>query len=132
MTPGIPGSGIGGLFYVCCALVLTVRDGWRRVRGQPRIGESRDVAQLALLAVGIGLGIWIAGWLVGLIIAPDLAHTSRPGARALFGNNVQVQNALRVAALVVGAGTLALVMLGVELTRFWQRIKSNRLTIDAR
>ncbi len=131
MTPGIPGAGIGGLFYVCSSLVLAVRHGWRCIRRQARIDGSRDVAQLVVLAAGIALGVWVAGWLGGLFISPDF-RLSRPGSSALFGGNVQVHNAVRVAAVVVGVGTLAVIMLGVELMRIWQRVKSNRLAADAR
>jgi len=125
MTPGIPGAGIGGLFYVCSSLVLGVRHCWRRIRRQTSRDAWRGVAPLVLIAVGIALGVWMAGWLVGLFVSSDLERLSRPGSTALFGGNVQIHNALRLAAVVVGVGTLAFVMLGVELTRIWQRIKSN-------
>ena len=123
MTPGIPGAGIGGLFYVCSSLVLGVRHGWRRMRRQSSGGAWRDLAPLVLIAVGIALGVWIAGWLVGLFVSSDLERLSRPGSSAFLGN-VRVNNALRMAAVVVGVGTLAFVMLGVELTRIWQRIRA--------
>ena len=132
MTPGIPGAGIGGLFYVCSSLVLGVRHCWRRIRRQTNSGDRRGVAQLMLLAVGIAVGVWIAGWFVGLFVSPDLKRLSRPGTTTLFGGSGQIHNALRIAAVVVGVLTLAVVMLGVELTRIWQRTKSNRLTVDAR
>ena len=124
MTPGIPGAGIGGLFYVCSSLVLGVRHGWRRLRRQTSRRTWRGVSQLMLLALGIALGVWIAGWLVGLFVSPDLQRLARPGSRGLTNGSVQVNNALRMAAVVAGVGTLALVMLGVELTRIWQRIRS--------
>ena len=124
MTPGIPGAGIGGLFYVASSLVLGVRHGWRRLRQQTGSGEWRGVSQLMLLAVGIAVGVWIAGWLVGLFVSPDLQRLSRPGSPGLLNGNIQVHNALRIAAVVAGVGTLVLVMLGVELTRIWQRIRS--------
>lgn len=125
MTPGIPGAGIGGLFYVCSSLVLGVRHVWRRMRRQTSGGAWRALAPLVLIAVGIAIGVWIAGWLVGLFVSPDLERLSRPGSSALLGGNVHVHNALRMAAVLVGVGTLAFVMLGVELTRIWQRIRSN-------
>jgi len=121
MTPGIPGAGIGGLFYVCSSLVLSLRHAWRRARRQQSTTSSREVALLALLAAGIALGVWIAGWLVGVLVAPDLRGLSR--ATSLVNGNAHVQNAIRVAAIVIGVATLAVVMLGVELARLWQQAK---------
>jgi hypothetical protein len=124
MTPGIPGAGIGGLFYVCSSLVLSLRHAWRRARRQQSNTRSRDVALLALQAVGIALGVWIAGWLVGALVAPELRGLSR--ATSLVNGNAHVRNAIRVAAIVIGVATLGMVMLGVELARLWQQAKLAR------
>ena len=124
MTPGIPGTGIGGLFYVCSSLVLSLRHAWRRVRRQQSSTRSGDVVLLALLAAGIALGVWIAGWLVGALVAPELRGLSR--ATSLVNGNAHVQNAIRVAAIVLGVATLGIVMLGVELARLWQQAKLAR------
>jgi len=124
MTPGIPGAGIGGLFYVCSSLILGVRHGWRRIRGQTSSDTWRSVSHVVLLAAGIAFCVWIAGWLVGLFVSPDLTRLARPGSPGLIHGSVQVHNALRLAAVVAGVGTLALVMLGVELMRTWQRIRA--------
>jgi hypothetical protein len=121
MTPGIPGAGIGGLFYVLSSIVLSLRHGWRRIRRQQPVARSHDVALLAALAAGIGCGVWLAGWLVGLLVTPMFTDPSRASTTALFNGHVVVRNAIRVAALIVGVATLAFVMLGVELARLWQR-----------
>ena len=121
MTPGIPGTGIGGLFYVCSSLVLSLRHAWRRVRRQQDKSSSSDVVLLALLAAGIALGVWSAGWLVGVLVTPDLRGLSR--LTSLVNGNAHVRNAIRVAAIVIGVATLGIVMLGVELARLWQQAK---------
>lgn len=128
MTPGIPGAGIGGLFYVVSSLVLTVRHGVRRLRRRAGSDESRDVALLVVLAGGIALGVWLAGWLVGIVVSPDLLKVSRTGASAVVGGSMRVQNAVRIAAVLVGVGTLAAVMIAVELARMWQRRSSAGIT----
>ncbi len=127
MTPGIPGAGIGGLFYLGSTLVLTLRHGWRRLRRGAGAGQWRDTMRLAAIAAAIALGIWLAGWLVGLVLSPDLLQAARSRSGAWFDGNVKVQNAVHAAALLVGIGTLALVMGGVELARLWQRWRSARL-----
>ena len=131
MTPGIPGAGIGGLFYLAASAVLTLRHAGRRLLRKRDALESRQVALLAALSAGIALGIWLAGWLIGAVLSPDLLQTARNGSLTLFGGNTRVQNAVRVAALVAGIGTLTIVVLGVELARLWQRFIAVLLVVTA-
>ena len=68
MVAGIPGAGIGGLFYLLAAFSLPlrlVRRWWRGERRPPAgDGSWRQVG----MALGIVAGIWLAGWMLGLIV----------------------------------------------------------------
>lgn len=72
MLVGVPGAGIGGLFYVACALWAPLRELWLVVvlRRPPRL--PRLVMRQAATAGGIIAGIWLAGWLVGLLAIDPL------------------------------------------------------------
>ena len=59
MTAGVPGTGIGGLFYLAAAAWLPVRAALRRLGGAPVTWRSALVP--AGLALGILAGIWITG-----------------------------------------------------------------------
>lgn len=84
MIVGVPGAGIGGLFYLACSLWAPVRELWFVIvlRRPPRL--PRLVMRQAATACGIIAGIWLTGWLFGLLAIDPLpgAPSPRPVAVA--------------------------------------------------
>lgn len=113
MTAGLPGSGIGGVFYLLSALCAPVVALARGSRGEDRRG--RMVLQQWLLAAGVIAGLVVTGWLLGIIIAhtPLTAWASR-GAVA----EARIPTVLRAASLAIAVGTLAAVTLAVWIAAF--------------
>jgi len=111
MTPGIPGTGIGGLFYVASALAMPVREAYRRARRRGPPTRWRFVAGQAGLALAIIAAMWGAGWLLGLAV-----HAVRP-TLPFWGGGAHAANVLRTATLALTVGTLAAVLGGVEVLR---------------
>jgi tetratricopeptide (TPR) repeat protein len=113
MTVGLPGTGIGGMFYLLSALAMPLREAVRRLRGVGSTASPRwrMVATQAALAGGILAGMWVTGWLLGLAV-----H-ALPPALHLTATHHPAANALRVTALVLSFATLAAVLSGVELAR---------------
>jgi tetratricopeptide (TPR) repeat protein len=113
MTVGMPGTGIGGMFYLLSALAMPLSEAYRWLRGHAS-GGWRVVAAQTSLAAGILAGMWVTGWLLGLTLrAVHVVTRLAAGPHA--------GNALRTAALVLSFGTLAGVLCGVELLRLWIR-----------
>src|SRR5881396_1918281 len=106
MTVGVPGTGIGGMFYLVSALAMPLRQAYRSLRRRPS-AEWRIVAGQTAMAGGILAAIWVTGWLVGIAITASAAFIAPP--RLLAG--AHPGQVLRTAA------TLAAVLLGVELLR---------------
>lgn len=118
MTAGVPGTGIGGLFYLLAALLLPLRGIVRRVRGV-RV-SWRAIAGKAGLAFGVFLGIWLTGWFLGLLVGPA-TETLRMAAGSVPLSITRRENIVRWAALVGGFATLAFVLLSVQIARFARR-----------
>lgn len=118
MTAGVPGTGIGGLFYLLAALLLPLRGIVRRVRGV-RV-SWRAIARNAGLAFGVFLGIWLTGWLLGLLVGPATA-TLKASARSLPVSITRRENIVRWAALVGGLATLSFVLFTVQIARFTRK-----------
>lgn len=119
MAAGIPGAGIGGLFYLASTFLLPFRSVWRRLRGRPDTITVGELAWHLSIAGGIVVGIWVAGWLLVLALPGGLASRHAAGAAggaALLGGSV-----IRLAALVAGFLTLGTVLAGVEVARLLQR-----------
>jgi hypothetical protein len=118
MTAGVPGTGLGGLFYILAALLLPVRGALRKLRGLSV--DWNEIVKLTGLAVGVFLGIWLTGWLLGLLLAPT-ARTLEAAAGVTAALRAKSENILRWAAVVAGFVTLAFVLLAVQAARLLDR-----------
>ncbi len=115
MTVGVPGTGIGGMFYLVSALVMPLRQAYRSLRRRPSSGKWRVIAGQTAMAGAILAAIWVTGWLLGIAITASAAIVRPPHLLA----GAHPGTVLRTAALVLSVATLAAVLLGVELLRLW-------------
>lgn len=120
MTPGIPGTGIGGLFYMLSTAALPLRELLRRARGRAVVRWPVIAAQ-QLMAAGILAGIWTTGWLLGVLVGSARAHVIAGSTSAIPAHNMW-----RVATFALSLITLILVVGAVELAGLWQRHRSHR------
>lgn len=115
MTAGLPGTGIGGLFYVLSGILMPFREAYRAMLRKSDARSRRLVAYQTLLALGVVGGIWVTGWLLGLMIgwAPTVAVAVH-GARHVVRH---ASNVVRVTAFFIAFATLAFVLGGVQVAR---------------
>ena len=112
MTVGLPGVGIGGIFYLVSALLMPVRELGRSMRREPGARQWGLVGRQMSIALGILAALWVTGWLVGRILlhAPVIAA-------AATGAGISGGNVLRVSALALSLGTLLLVLVAMQAAR---------------
>lgn len=115
MTAGIPGTGIGGMFYLISALLMPVHEFsiflFRRRRSSKK--RWRTAFKQAGNALGVIIGIWITGWiLLHLII--------HPVAKSNLGtlNNGNISNIIQIGAVYFSLINLAFVIFGVNILGF--------------
>jgi len=72
VTAGVPGTGIGGLFFVACALWMPIVEIWKWSHGQGDIEDLRCALRMAGIAAGIFVWLLGAGWLL-LLLQPAAA-----------------------------------------------------------
>ncbi|HZI27951.1 MAG TPA: hypothetical protein VFD64_07325 [Gemmatimonadaceae bacterium] len=113
MTPGVPGAGVGGLFYLASTLLLPFRSLKRRLRGQPDPVSSRQIWHNVAMAGGVVAALWMVGWLLAFIVPDEMVQ--KPG-----GGTVAVRTVLPVATFATGVATLMLVLGTVEIARLIQ------------
>src|SRR5919197_5448585 len=122
MTVGLPGAGIGGTFYLASALLMPLREAIRLGRGS-RGGRGRIVVMQTAIAAGILAALWATGWMLGQVIA----FASRASS---LNSRVPTMsagpNVLRVSALLFGFGTLALVLVSVQVARIVVKVTAVR------
>lgn len=109
MTIGIPGTGIGGLFYVVAGLTAPLR----------RSESKRAAAYVAVLAFGVLVGIFSTGWLLGLWLAPVAKPPVVTGLPSFY--RPVTENIVRWGSLLASVVLLGTVLLSVQIARLIQR-----------
>jgi hypothetical protein len=118
MSPGLPGTGIGGLFYILSALWMPVCEMWRRRRGAaPR--------QWPLVARQFAIAVGVVAVMTGVFWALDTVIMLEQVAAHAVGKE-HVMWSLRISALMVTTGVLAAVIGAVHLVRLCLRLRTLR------
>jgi hypothetical protein len=112
MNVGLPGTGIGGLFYLITALLMPVIELVRTFQGQSSLARWRRVGRQTGMAGGIVGCLWATGYAVEHIAMPaqGWAHAVTAG---------QVTQAMGVSPSVWTYATLGSILVAVELGRWW-------------
>jgi hypothetical protein len=113
MNVGLPGSGVGGIFYLLAALSSPFRLLGRRGDGDG--GTLRSALRHAGMALALVLALGVTGWMLGLMIA----HTPM-AAWAAHGvtDARRIPTVFRAASIAATLGTLALVMITVWIAAY--------------
>jgi len=64
MTPWLPGTGIGGLFYLLLVLFMPLREALRVLRGCGDVRAGAPFGGKLALAGGILAALWLEGWVL--------------------------------------------------------------------
>jgi hypothetical protein len=119
MTVGMPGSGIGGLFYLLCALMMPLCEMWRTLRGRGTWAGWRAAVFQAGLALMILAVLWATAWGLGILI--DAPESSPTQASTIDGrrSGTTLPRVLGYSVLTVSFVTLAAILGSVQLLRVW-------------
>ena len=115
MSVGLPGSGIGGVFYLLSALWMPVHNTHRTIRGdQSRV---RVVVRQSVMAALILSALWGTGFVIDVMLSGPQATAS---LREAFvpGGDSKVPHVFQAASFFLTFGTLAAVLLIVQILRF--------------
>jgi hypothetical protein len=114
MNAGLPGTGLGGLFYVLLALWMPVAELYATLRGRSSVARWRLVLRQLLLACGIVLAV-VATVLAYFRLA-DLPPTLGLGGPSLM-----------VAPVVLAGILLAVLVTGLRIwARFQPQVQHDR------
>ena len=113
MVAGLPGTGIGGIFYLLTSLFIPFIEFYKMILGK---GDKRRwgfVLFQLLITGGIFLGFWMTGWFLGWLI-----NHSVP-AHVLNSKHFLSGNILRGRPFFISILTLSAVLLSVHVLSFW-------------
>ncbi len=115
MTAGLPGVGIGGIFYVVSALFMPVRAAVLTARGRRADARWGLALRQAGIAAGILGALWLTGWVIAealRVFAPHVLAGTGRGAGGVAAGNV-----VKVTAIALSLVTLTIVVGAVQLAR---------------
>jgi hypothetical protein len=114
VTAGLPGTGIGGLFYLISALLMPFREAFRFLVGRGDRARGQMALQQGGLAVTILGAVWVTGIVMGVLhIGTKLVHHA-----TVAGIHI-----LYITPVIVAFATLSGVLIAVEAARIVLLIK---------
>jgi hypothetical protein len=137
-VPGVPGAGLGGLFYVLAALMALLVELVATVRGRSSIARWRAVIRQSSLAAGIVVSITVTYSGLKLLVS-DSPQPQPVASGTVVEATSQPTDAaslelLPIAPVVMTIGTLALVLaltLLVGLAARRRRARDTRAALPA-
>lgn len=113
MVAGLPGTGIGGVFFLLSALLMPLVELVRTLQGRSNIRRWRVVLEHSGMALAILGAMWAMGWLIGqLLFALLRTHFSSTASAAL-----NPKNFIQAPPILFTLGTLLMVLLSVGILR---------------
>ena len=113
MNVGLPGTGIGGLFYLLLAVLMPLHELWRMARGRTGAQRWKMAALQSGVAVGILSALWGEGWLIQRASASASGLVGARGVLAYFGSRAHVfpdnSQLIAMASMLTLAAVLVLV-----------------------
>lgn len=110
MNVGLPGTGIGGLFYLATALMMPFIELVHTIRGRSTLSRWKLVLRQVIMAGGILAGLGVTGWLINHALP-------RRAVSSLVTVNAQATHAFGVTPTKLTLVTLVGVLVGVEVLR---------------
>jgi len=136
MIAGLPGTGIGGMFYLLASGWMMLREGWSKLTKRQDLSRSKVVKRQILLAVLIVAGMWATGELIGRLL---LLLSQTTGLLGRFLNLHALSNGKynlwKTSIIYWTLGTLIglyLLMHNIRLAlRIFGDVGTRRLAVDA-
>ncbi|MBI4670904.1 MAG: hypothetical protein HY741_04440 [Chloroflexi bacterium] len=120
MIAGLPGTGLGGLFYLAAALVMILR-------GKNARTSWQTLARMSAITFGILAALWLTYWVLGELLArsANLADASAILAPGQSPGVFQLPS-IFIATLPVQLASIGLLLLGVELIHLWLKSQQGK------
>ncbi len=126
MTAGMPGTGIGGVFYLLSAIIMPLNETVLTIRGKSSIARWLVVIRQLVIAGAIVCGMWLLGMVAGLVFTEfTAAQPIVPGiAREVHSHIVETAfrvNIFHIAPVIMSIATLAAILTLTNLLRLFVR-----------
>jgi len=118
MIAGLPGTGIGGMYYLIIALWMPLHGLINGMKERLPVFKTGIIRRQVLMTVMVLAGMWITGWLLGLCLAVLVPAIT---VSASLGSVAVAQNVIQVTPLLITLATLTVVYIGMQGLRLFLR-----------
>jgi len=119
MVAGLPGTGIGGIFYFILAAMMPVREFLRTLQGKTSLKRWSVVSLQVLFVVGIFVSMWGEVWLLNCLLLWMKNSLSINCPMITSGPALTQTKTLAFASASASLVSLAFVTLSVHALRLW-------------
>lgn len=132
MNVGLPGTGLGGLFYFVLVIALPFRELWLRAQGK-RSASWGEIFKLMALCAGIIGVMWVQGVLLSMILPPSSgAAVALKQLTGMSGSVGEVIASLAQSAFFITGLTLLAVVAFIHMLRLGLRLAQLAQSVLAR
>jgi hypothetical protein len=110
MVAGLPGTGIGGIFYLLGVACMPIREAQRLLRGKSSRKRWALITRQWGLSLGIMAGFWMMGYMLTIVLPSSVQH-------AVTGTTSH--NVLKIKPFVISLTVLLSVLSLVEISRLF-------------
>lgn len=129
MSVGLPGSGIGGIFYLLSALWMPF-DGALRIMRRRGASQARVVATQTCMALGVIGALYLTGIGLEHVLVAFATHSASVHGGSAIAPQV-TPRIFKEATFAMTFGTLAVVLLSVQVLRVFFARGATAVTPDA-
>ena len=115
MTAGLPGTGIGGLFFILSAFFMIVVELQRTIRGKSSLARWRMVGRHAAVAAAMVAAVTATIWIVHRLLFPAASEAEATGGKAASGLTHEI---VPFSPVLITLAVLMLVLLTSYLAKF--------------
>ncbi|MBI3776441.1 MAG: hypothetical protein HY273_13005 [Gammaproteobacteria bacterium] len=127
MNAGLPGTGIGGVFYLLCALLMPFYEVVKTLRGESNWRRWVLIFKQLVMAAGIIGGMWALGLVLGLLLEARPDHEWVQMAQDFHANvtgqleHASKFNVFHVAPVIMSIITLSIIITTTNILRIFYR-----------
>ena len=119
MTVGLPGTGIGGIFYMLLAVWMPIHESVHTLRGKTNLRRWAFIALQLLFVLGVITAMWGEMWVLNQVIALTCGTVKINSSLLMAKQAFHQTKVMAFASASASFISLSFVIFGVHILRFF-------------
>jgi hypothetical protein len=119
MTVGLPGTGIGGIFYLLLAVCMPIRESVRTLKRRTNLRRWGFIILQLLFVLGVVAAMWSELWLLNRLLIWTWGTLKVNGPLLIMEQTFRQTKLMALASASASFVSLTFVIAGVHVLRFF-------------